>query len=191
MGFQRYSINFYCFEWDRRILFVRRYFLFVAPSLQTRSIGRNSLTTIQSVAWWAAKSFSPQATPSERAISIEIYLNRFHAFALFLQASWGTRLTHQQSYFRKLDNHLHVFLIVTSKISMRHLFIHGENFWGKFSIKKCESRFPYCFLTDFTKFFLQGSTLLDFGFLTEKASWIHQIFIIWCHDKKNKKIKFF
>ena len=36
--------------------------------------------------------------------------------------------------------------------------------------KGCESGFPYCFLTDFTKFFLYGSTLLDFGFLTEKAS---------------------
>ena len=32
--------------------------------------------------------------------------------------------------------------------------------------------------------------MLDFGFLTGKASWIHRIFIIWCHDKKNKKIKF-
>ena len=44
--------------------------------------------------------------------------------------------------------------------------------------KGCESGFPFCFLTDFTKFFLEGSTLLDFGFLTEKASWIYRIFII-------------
>ena len=56
-----------------------------------------------------------------------------------------------------------------------------------FTIKKaCESGFPYCFLTDFTKLFLWGSTLLDFGFLTEGAPWIHRIFKIWCHDKKIK-----
>ena len=53
--------------------------------------------------------------------------------------------------------------------------------------KGCESGFPYSFLTHFTKFFLQGSTLLDFGFLTEKASWIYRIFIIWCRDKKKIK----
>ena len=54
------------------------------------------------------------------------------------------------------------------------------------SKKGCESGFPYCFLTDFTKFFLWGSTMLDFGSLAEKASWIYRIFIIWCHDKKKK-----
>ena len=60
---------------------------------------------------------------------------------------------------------------------------------GKKSKKKkgWESRFPYCFLANFTKLFLWGSTLLDFGFLTEEASWIHRIFKIWCHDKKNNK----
>ena len=36
-------------------------------------------------------------------------------------------------------------------------------------------RFPYCILTDFTKFFFWQSTLLDFGFLTEKASSIQRI----------------
>ena len=50
--------------------------------------------------------------------------------------------------------------------------------------KSWEVGFPYCFLTDFTKFFS-----LDFGFLTEKASWITQNFKIWCHDKKNYKIQ--
>ena len=30
-------------------------------------------------------------------------------------------------------------------------------------------------------------TLLDFGFLTEKASWTQRIFIIFCHDKKKIK----
>ena len=60
------------------------------------------------------------------------------------------------------------------------------------TIKKqgCGSGFPYCLLTDFTKFFLWRSTLLDYGFLTVEAPWIHRICIIWCHDKKNKKIKF-
>ena len=57
------------------------------------------------------------------------------------------------------------------------------------SEKSCESGFSYCFLTDFTKFFLLGSTLLDFGFLTEEVSWTHRIFKIWYHDKKNKKIQ--
>ena len=55
--------------------------------------------------------------------------------------------------------------------------------------KACESRFPYCFLTDFTKFFPRGSLKLDFGFLTEEASWIHRIFKISCHDKRNWKLK--
>ena len=32
--------------------------------------------------------------------------------------------------------------------------------------------------------FLRKYTLLDFGFLTKEASWIHQIFKIWCHGKK-------
>ena len=32
----------------------------------------------------------------------------------------------------------------------------------------------------FHKVFLGGSMLLDFGFLTEKASWIHRILKIWC-----------
>ena len=56
--------------------------------------------------------------------------------------------------------------------------------WGK---KGCESRFPYYFLTDFTMFFLWGSTLLDFEFLTEGASWIHRIFLICFHGKKKFK----
>ena len=51
----------------------------------------------------------------------------------------------------------------------------------KKSKKGCESRFLHYFLTDFTKFFFWGSTLLDFGFLTKKASWIHRIFKIWYH----------
>ena len=55
--------------------------------------------------------------------------------------------------------------------------------------KACDLGFPYCFLTDFTKFFPWWSTLLDFGFLTEKASWIHRIFKIWSHDNENKKIQ--
>ena len=40
------------------------------------------------------------------------------------------------------------------------------------SVKKkaCESGFPYCFLTDFTKFILRENMLLDFGFLTEESS---------------------
>ena len=44
--------------------------------------------------------------------------------------------------------------------------------------KACESGFPYCFLTNFTKFFLLESISLDFGFLTEEASWIHRNFKI-------------
>ena len=36
--------------------------------------------------------------------------------------------------------------------------------------KTCESGFPYCFLTDFTKFFFREGMLLDFGFLTREAS---------------------
>ena len=51
--------------------------------------------------------------------------------------------------------------------------------------KACELRFRYCFLIDFTKFFLWESMLLDFGFFTEKALWIHRNFKIWYHDKKN------
>ena len=57
------------------------------------------------------------------------------------------------------------------------------------SQKVCESGFSYCFLTDFTKFFLRGSTLLDFDFLTEEASWILRFLKIWYHNKKNKKIQ--
>ena len=53
--------------------------------------------------------------------------------------------------------------------------------------KGCESGFPYCFFTDFTKLLLRGSTLLDVGFLTQEASWIHRILKIWCHDQKNLK----
>ena len=49
--------------------------------------------------------------------------------------------------------------------------------------EKSKSRFPYCFLTDFTKFFLWGNMLSDFGFLTGEASWIHRILKIWCHNK--------
>ena len=56
--------------------------------------------------------------------------------------------------------------------------------------KECESGFPYCFLTDFTKFFLVESTLLDFGYLAEEVSWIHRIFKIWCHYKNISKFKF-
>ena len=57
--------------------------------------------------------------------------------------------------------------------------------WSR--IKARESGFPYCFLTDFTKFFLWGIMLLDFGFLTEKASLMHRIFEIWCDDEKKLK----
>ena len=55
--------------------------------------------------------------------------------------------------------------------------------------KGCGSGFPYCFLTNFTNVFLRRSMLLDFGFLTEEASWIHRIFKIWSNDKKHKKIQ--
>ena len=55
--------------------------------------------------------------------------------------------------------------------------------------KGCESRFPYCFLTDFTKFFFWGSALIDFGFFTEEASWIHRILKFDVTVKKNKKIQ--
>ena len=54
--------------------------------------------------------------------------------------------------------------------------------------KGCELGFRYRFLTDFIKNFLLGSMLLDFGFLTEEASWIYRIFKIWCDDKKNYEI---
>ena len=50
------------------------------------------------------------------------------------------------------------------------------NFHDIFSRKKaCESGFPNCSLTHFTKVFLSGSMLFDFGFLTEEATWIHRI----------------
>ena len=52
--------------------------------------------------------------------------------------------------------------------SRKHSFLNEE-------AKKCESGFPYCVLADFTKFFLWQSMLLDFGFLTKEASWIHRI----------------
>ena len=58
---------------------------------------------------------------------------------------------------------------------------------NKFKKKTCESVFPYCFLTDFTKFFLWGSMAVDFGFLSGEASWIYRIFKIWYHDKKKSK----
>ena len=47
---------------------------------------------------------------------------------------------------------------------------------------------PYCFFIDFTNFFLCGSMLLDFGLLTETASWIHRIFKILFHDKNKKHV---
>ena len=50
---------------------------------------------------------------------------------------------------------------------------------------KRKSGFSYFFLTCFTEFFLWGCILLNFGFLTEEASWIHRILKSWCHDKKN------
>ena len=54
-----------------------------------------------------------------------------------------------------------------------------ETIIKKIKIKKgCESRFPYCFLTDLTNLFFRGSSLLDFGSLTQEASWIHGIFKI-------------
>ena len=57
---------------------------------------------------------------------------------------------------------------------------------GNTNKKGCESRFPYCFLTDFTKLFFWGSTLLNFCFFTEESLWIHRIFKIRWHGKKNK-----
>ena len=42
----------------------------------------------------------------------------------------------------------------------------------------------YCFHIEL---FLWRSMLLDFGIFTVKASWIHRIFKIWCHDKEKLK----
>ena len=67
--------------------------------------------------------------------------------------------------------------------SRKHSFLSEE-------AKACESGFPYCSITGFTKFFLWGSMLLDFGFLREKASWRHRIWKIWCHVKEIKKFNF-
>ena len=50
--------------------------------------------------------------------------------------------------------------------------IHEQECLGRFAVMKkaCEPGFPYCFLTDYTKFFLWASMLLDFGSLTQEAS---------------------
>ena len=45
-------------------------------------------------------------------------------------------------------------------------------------------------LSDFTKFFLRGSILLNFCFLTEEASWMHRVFKVWSRDKTIFKFKF-
>ena len=88
-------------------------------------------------------------------------------------------------YGPSIDYYYFVFAKIHKMTDRQTYWPEKYHFFHANNVKKgCESGFPYCFLTDFTKFFLQGSTLLDFGFLTEKASWIHRIFIIWCHDKK-------
>ena len=56
------------------------------------------------------------------------------------------------------------------KITIFGIFFKSGN-----TIKACKSGFSYCFLTDFTEFFFRVSMLLNFGFLTNEASWIHQI----------------
>ena len=87
------------------------------------------------------------------------------------------------------------FKAVTAKLLSYHpgkLLIEIRNvslicqIFKKKNQKACESGFPYCFLTDFTKF---SFVSLDFGFLAEKAAWIHRILKIWWHNKKNSKIQ--
>ena len=108
---------------------------------------------------------------------------------------WNTR-THAHTHAHASRRQLKIkFLDVLdyseySDTNISKFFFHKSIASSVKKQKACESRFSYCSLTDFTKFFLWGSILFDFGFLTEQASWIRQIFKIWCHNKKIIKFKF-
>ena len=54
----------------------------------------------------------------------------------------------------------------------------APNFLITYHKKTCESGIPYCFLTDFTKFFLWEHMLLDFSFLTDLFITYFIIYII-------------
>ena len=87
--------------------------------------------------------------------------------------------------FVRTQKILRYSLFTRKKICYENKIVEWKMELEKINKKVCESGFPYCFLSDFTKFFLWGSMLLDFGSLTEEALWIYRIFKIWCYDKKN------
>ena len=72
----------------------------------------------------------------------------------------------QTFFFRKMHN------FGAKKILSNISYLFSAIKWTR---KKSELGFPYCFPSDFH----------------EEASWTHGIFFIWCHDKKKFRIRLY